>query len=319
LIWIATLAACAGGGSRGPGDASIVEPSPDAAATSCTEKPGALRGKSTHTLRAGGLNRSFIYYAPSGLDSHQPAPLVIVAHGFGMNAEQMYEITQYAALADRERFVVIFPNGQETKGPPWNVGEPDCSTTQGELPLASGDDETFTDLLISFTGSDQCLDRDHVFMTGFSMGAYFANELGCTRNDLRAIAAHSGGSHDLSTCSGSRKAALVLHFEGDALVPYRCGTQTRDRWLRRNGCQASDPDVTEVGGGRCEYYKGCPSDGQVAMCTFQIPDGDRNELYPGHAWSGGSKAGSAAGGTYAIPETASATQLSWEFFKNYAW
>jgi polyhydroxybutyrate depolymerase len=312
------LSAC-GGGRSSPADASVVEPSPDAAVTACDEKPGVLRGKSTQTVTVGRQTRSFIYYAPSGLDPHAPAPVVLVAHGFGMNAEQMYEITQYAALADREQFIVIFPNGQEANGPPWNVGDPDCSTTQGALPLASGDDESFVDAILAFTERDQCVDREHVFMTGFSMGAYFTNELGCTRSEFGAIAPHSGGSHDLTNCKGGRKAALILHFEGDSLVPYRCGTQARDRWLRRNECQASDPAVTAVEGGRCEYYKGCAEGGQVGMCSFTSPGGSRSELYSGHAWSGGSKEGSAGGGQYAISTTASATRLSWEFFEKYAW
>lgn len=312
----ALFTACGGHPPETAADASVVEP--DAATSSCEERPGGLRGKSAHSLKVGRQTRSFTYYAPSSLDPHTPAPVVIVAHGFGMNAEQMYEITQYSALADREQFVVIFPNGQEQNGPPWNVGDPDCTTSQGDLPLASGDDESFIDALLAFAERDQCLDREHVFMTGFSMGGYFSNELGCTRSDLAAIAPHSGGSHDLAGCKGSRKPALVLHFEGDTIVPYRCGTQTRDRWVRRNGCQASDPDVTTVEGGRCEYSKGCAEGGQVALCSFTDSSGT-SVLYPGHAWSGGSKEGSAGGGQYAIPSTESATRLSWEFFKKFAW
>jgi hypothetical protein len=46
-------------------------------------------------------------------------------------------------------------------------------------------------------------------------------------------------------------------------------------------------------------------------------EGTRNETYPGHAWSGGSKLG--MGSSFAIPETASASELSWSFFKLYAW
>jgi hypothetical protein len=41
--------------------------------------------------------------------------------------------------------------------------------------------------------------------------------------------------------------------------------------------------------------------------------GTRNELFPGHARSGGSKQG--AGAAFAIPETESASELSWAFFK----
>ncbi|HKU37982.1 MAG TPA: PHB depolymerase family esterase [Polyangiales bacterium] len=303
-------AACA----SGPAERSDT---PDATSP-CTGKPGRLRGKSTHTLSAGGLARSFVYYAPSGLDADTPAPVVIVAHGFGMDADQMFELTGYPALADRERFVLLFPNGQEPMAP-WNVGDPDCITPMGPLPLARGDDDSFLDAMLEFAANDQCLDREHVFMTGFSMGAYFTNEVGCTRSDIRAISPQAGGSHDLSKCPVQRKPVLVVHFEDDSLVPYRCGTQTRDRWLQQSGCSASDPQVRNVQGGRCEYYRGCEPDGQVGMCSFQTPDGERTERSFGHAWAGGSKSGDAGGGAYAIPETASATELSWEFFKTYAW
>lgn len=291
---------------------------PEAGPAACSGKPGALRGRSMQTVMAGGLNRSFIYYAPASLDPNVAAPVVIIPHGYTMNAEMMFDITRYAAIADRERFIVIFPNGQASGlGAPWNVGAPDCTSTLGILPLASGDDNAFIDALLAFAERDQCLDRNHVFMTGFSMGGYLANETGCMRPDLHAVAPHSGGSHDFASCRVSHKPVLLMHFEGDGLIPYTCGSQARDRWLALNHCQADAPDVTQVQGGRCEYYKGCAADGQVGMCSFTIPSGMRSEAFPGHAWSGGSKDG--MGAPFAIPETASTSELSWAFFKRYAW
>jgi polyhydroxybutyrate depolymerase len=269
---------------------------------------------------AAGLTRSFIYYAPATLDANKPAPLVFVPHGYTMNADQMFDITGYAAIADREGFVVIFPNGQAGGliDGPWNVGAPDCSSSLGLLPLARGDDQMFLDALVSFVDADQCLDAQHVFVTGFSMGGYFANETGCLRPEVRAIAPHSGGSHDLSACASQHKPVLLMHFQGDGLIPYNCGTQARDRWAQRNGCSTDAPEIMPVEGGSCEYYKGCPADGQVAMCSFTLPTGGtRNELYPGHGWAGGSKLG--MGASFAIPETASASELSWAFFKTHAW
>lgn len=286
----------------------------------CTNKPGSLRGKSAQMLMAARLARSFIYYAPVTLDANTPAPLVIVPHGYTMNAEQMFDVTGYAAIADREGFVVIFPNGQ-TGGildGPWNVGAPDCSSSLGLLPVARGDDQKFLDALVSFVDADQCLDTQHVYVTGFSMGGYFANETGCLRPEVRAIAPHSGGSHDLSACASQHKPVLLMHFQEDGLIPYSCGTQARDRWVQRNGCSTEAPEILAVEGGSCEYYKGCPADGQVAMCSFTLPTGGMpNERYPGHGWAGGSKLG--MGVSFAIPETASASELSWAFFKTHAW
>src|SRR5262245_39621145 len=76
--------------------------------TPCVGKAGALRGKSMQTLMAAGLPRSFIHYAPTTLDPNTPAPVVIVPHGFMMTADMMFEITQYSAIADRERIIVLF-------------------------------------------------------------------------------------------------------------------------------------------------------------------------------------------------------------------
>jgi polyhydroxybutyrate depolymerase len=274
------------------------------------------------TLTVAGLTRSFLYYAPTTLRADEPAPVVIIPHGFMMNADMMFEITRYSELADREKIIVLFPNGQPGTAlldGPWNVGMPDCASSLGVLPVAKGDDDAFIDAMLAFADADQCIDRDHVFMTGFSMGGYLANHTGCVRNDVRAVAPHSGGSHDLSMCATKHKPVLVMHFEGDALIPYACGAQARDRWVAFNECQPMAPMVTPVNGGRCEYYAGCQPDGQVGMCSFMVPAGMRPEPYPGHGWSGGSKQGSTGGADYAIPETESATELSWAFFKKYAW
>jgi polyhydroxybutyrate depolymerase len=287
----------------------------------CTGKPGQLRGKSMQTLMAGGLTRTFIYYAPSTLDPNKPVPVVYVPHGYMMTADMMFDITKYSDLADTDQFIVMFPNGQAAVSlldGPWNIGNPDCgSSLAGILPKATGDDQAFVDAMLAFADADQCIDHTHVYMAGFSMGGYFSNETGCLRPDMRAIAPHSGGAPDLSSCASVHKPALIMHFQGDALIPTMCGTQARDRWIAHNGCSPDSPMVMPVEGGSCEYYQGCPSDGQVAMCTFTIPSEAQSATYPGHAWSGGSKAG--MGADYAIPETASATQLSWNFFSTYAW
>jgi hypothetical protein len=60
----------------------------------CDGKPGAVRGKSTQSLRVGDLDRSFIYYAPEGLDPNSPAPLLIVAHGYSVSSDDLFAITR---------------------------------------------------------------------------------------------------------------------------------------------------------------------------------------------------------------------------------
>jgi poly(3-hydroxybutyrate) depolymerase len=315
----------AGGPAAGSGgtvpvtDATQPPPPWPSHEAACTGKPGSVRGKSTQMLMAARLLRSFIYYAPASLDPNKPVPVVIVPHGYTMNADQMFDITRYSDIADREQLIVMFPNGQPSTSVlsgPWNVGNPDCASSLGLLPLASGDDQAFINEMVHFADTDQCIDPQHVYVTGFSMGGYFANETGCLRTEVRAIAPHSGGTHDLGSCKSEHKPVLLMHFQGDGLIPYECGHKARDRWVAKNGCQLAAPDVKIVMGGSCEYYKGCPADGQVGFCSFMIPSGG-NDSFPGHAWSGGSEGG--MGAQFAIPQTESASELSWSFFKQYAW
>jgi poly(3-hydroxybutyrate) depolymerase len=289
----------------------------------CTGKPGMKRGKSKQMVMIGGMQRWYDYYAPSSLDPNTPVPLVLVPHGYFMDADIMYEVTKYAELAEKEKFVVAFPSGAGSTilDAPWNIGTPNptCLATLGFLPMTQNDDQALVDEIIKFADADQCIDHNHVFMTGFSMGGYFTNTTGCNREEIKAIAPHSGGSHDFANCKVKNKPVLLMHFEGDELIPYMCATETRDRWLKLNGCKSEDPDVTMVKGGRCEYFKGCPANGQVAMCTFSPNPPQSDEAFKGHGWSGGYEPQPVGLSGYAIPETESATNLSWEFFKKYAW
>lgn len=270
----------------------------------CADRAGKLRGKSTQMLSVGDVTRSFVYYAPESLKADQPAPLVIAVHGFAMSGETMYTVTGFKELADKEGFVAVFPDGASFASP-WNVG----TGIMGVSATLSGkaDDQAFLDAILEFTDDDQCLDREHVFVTGFSMGGYFSNESGCLRDDLAGIAPHSGGSHDLSACPGSIKPVILFHGEVDGVVSYpNAGLVTRDRWRTRNGC-GSEFDLEMVeSGALCEYYKDCPERAQVALCHFP-------ELE--HKWAGGNDPSY----WYGDPDRASAAQLAWDFWRKYAW
>jgi len=280
-------------------------------APACTGKAGSKRGKSTQMVMAGGVMRSFVYYAPMNLDANKAVPIVIIPHGFTMTGEAMYTITGYDKIADRDGFVAIYPDGEPGSLGPWNVGTGVCGA--GAFVGGAGNDQAFVDAMVAFTEADQCVDHDHVFMTGFSMGGYFSNETGCLRKEIRAIGPHSGGTHSLTSCTVGHKPAIIFHFTTDGLIAYSCGQNARDEWVKHNGCTMDNPMTTMVKGGSCEYYT-CPKDGQVALCSFITPANHATDAFAGHAWSGG-----AAGQAFSISETESAAELGWAFFRKYAW
>jgi polyhydroxybutyrate depolymerase len=154
-----------------------------------------------------------------------------------------------------------------------------------------------------------------VFATGFSMGGYFAHQVGCMRPDVRAVAPHSGGTHPLDSCVTGHVPIIIFHGTADPVIPPGCDdpaatavqgvTPSAKAWAARNGCGTTTTSLT-VDNGTCEVYDGCPADGQVELCTFNAM---------GHCWAGGP----ASSGVYACPNYASSTQLEWQFWKDHAW
>jgi len=275
------------------------------------------RGLTRREVTIDGLRRTYLVYLPASVPPGQPVPLVLVHHGFTMSGQQMHEITDYAALADSEGIALAFPDGQggpESNTAPWNVGSGLCPSFFGAPPTATGDDFAFLDSMKADVAEDQCLDLEHVFVTGFSMGGYFSHHVGCMRPDIRAIAPASGGTNDLSQCITGNTPVIIFHGSSDALIPPGCNdpnalpvlgvTPAADAWAQKNGCSMTTT-TRSVEGGTCYHYEGCPADGQVELCTFAM----------GHCWAGGA----ASAGIYSCPTNASATLLEWQFFKQYAW
>jgi poly(3-hydroxybutyrate) depolymerase len=207
----------------------------------------------------------------------------------------MQSVTGFADVADEEGFVVAFPEGTGSLAP-WNVGPGVCAP--GNLANGNGDDFAFLDAMIDAIAASQCIDRERVFVTGFSMGGYFSNHVGCAHSDsVRAVAPHSGGTYT-GSCDGGPIPVLILHGSADGLINIGCGTQARDEWVARNGC-SSEFDIVPVAGGGCQQHRDCPPGGQVTLCVF---DG------MAHGWAGGS-------GTYGGGKSyEDATRLVWDFF-----
>ncbi len=313
------MAAC---GSRGA--ATTFDAGPDAIAELPVDAPpdaqtcgtrSDRRGLTHRTAMVDGVARTYLVYLPADAPTTR-LPLVMVFHGYTMSGQDMYDVTQYAALADSEHIAVAFPDGQggpDSLGAPWNVGANVCPSYEGVTPIATGDDFGFMDAMVADVLTDQCLDTAHEFVTGFSMGGYFAHEVACSRSDIRGVAPHSGGTHVLDACTGTIKPIMIFHGDSDAVIPAGCddpdspaviGVEpSATAWAARNGCAMTTTTQT-IDNGTCKYFDGCPANGQVAFCSF---------VGMGHCWAGAPQS------LYGCPAYASATQLEWAFWKQYAW
>ncbi len=154
-----------GADDASPGDTSASDP-PDGASGSptgessneggrCAPAMTGMRGLTMQTAMVGGMARTYLMYLPPSLDPGTPAPLVFVFHGSTMTGQQMHDITQYANLADRESFAVVFPDGEGAPIylAPWNVENPGQTVCgSGQLINATGDDFGFMDAMKATVG-----------------------------------------------------------------------------------------------------------------------------------------------------------------------
>jgi poly(3-hydroxybutyrate) depolymerase len=251
----------------------------------CTGKSGA---SGNDTRNWNGVN--YLVHFPSNLDPNEPVPLVFVAHGFTMSGPVMQRLTGFDAIADREGFVVVYPDG-DGGATPWNVGPGACAPgSLVDAPFA--DSFAYLDAMRASVEEDQCIHPKQIFVTGFSMGGYFSNNVGCQRGNefARSVGPHSGGTYP-GVCPGAPVPIFIMHGANDGFIDVNlCGKGARDFWIERNGCD-NDFEMRPTPGGNCEWYNGCDENGQTVYCEY---------TGVAHSWAG---------------ENASAAV--WDFFKTY--
>lgn len=174
------------------------------------------------SIDSGGLTRSYHRYVPASLPEGA-RPLVIALHPSFSNSLRFHDTStegSWDTLADSEGFFVVYPNGTDKAswsgtGPlPKTYWDANGDGTNDATSLAwnsfsyldeSGmsvpgpgvDDIGFLAAVIDDMAAHYNVDRDRVYVTGFSNGAMMANTLAIARSDL--IAANgpvSGGWAD---------------------------------------------------------------------------------------------------------------------------
>ena len=110
LFLLALLPACTPG--RSIRDTNIRAPAPPVVTIPAGLGPGDREG----SLPSGGANRTFLLHLPPHFDGKTPLPLVLVLHGGGGNAEGAARMTGFSREADREGFMVVYPNGSGRLG-----------------------------------------------------------------------------------------------------------------------------------------------------------------------------------------------------------
>jgi polyhydroxybutyrate depolymerase len=208
------------------------------------------------TISINGVSRTFLAQFPDT----KPAPLVIVLHGNTQSGADMATRTLWPAVAKRQRFGVIFPDGLNHA---WADLRPDTKRA-GRAPPKGTDDFAFITKLIEKYVADGSADPKRIYVTGISNGGAMTMTLVCARADLFAAAASVIAilmDESASACQPSRPVPmLMMNGTHDPLIPYQGGRgssrfaaegfwsaeKTLVFWRRTNGCEEKDAAVTDL-------------------------------------------------------------------------
>ena len=268
--------------------------------------PGTVRPGTTAQLTVavppwsadGARTRDYWLHVPADYAPGRRTPLVLAFHGGGGTGLGTEHATGLSAVADREGFLVAYPQGlrqDHGRTPPgWNASGPSD-------PLANGiDDGLYVSDVLTALQADYCVDPARIAATGISNGGSMTGYLACVlAGRIAGFAPVEGVFFQIpGGCHPSRPAAILdVHVLTDPVAP-SAGVPSRGSpdyyalaipaWLRgwafRDGCIGSsrplDDSATIAGAPRTanvtgEQWADCPAGVTVAGLGF--PSG-------GHSW-----------------------------------
>jgi poly(hydroxyalkanoate) depolymerase family esterase len=268
--------------------------------------------------------RGYKLYVPSTYRG-EAVPLVVMLHGCTQSPDDFAAGTRMNALAEEHGVLVVYPgqtpaaNAQKC----WNWFSPgDQERDQGEPALIAG--------ITRQVMRDHAIDPARVYVAGLSAGGAAAAIMGATYPDLyAAIGVHSGlacgAARDIpSAFAAMRQGAATPSRSDDGgrrIVPTIVFHADQDGTVNpRNGDQViAQAKAAAAAGLQARTERGQVPGGHAYSRTLHTDPGGKPILEQwvvhggGHAWSGGSTAGS-----YTDPRGPDASREMFRFFLDHA-
>ncbi|MDP3909361.1 MAG: PHB depolymerase family esterase [Gemmatimonadales bacterium] len=285
-------------------------------------------------LRVDGRTRRYIAHLPPHARAGAPLPVVIVLHGGGGSGRGMQPMVRTDGLADREGFIVVYPDGTGRWGRrllTWNAGS--CCGYARDRQV---DDVGFIRALLDDLSRRTPVDTRRVYATGLSNGGMMAYRLGAEAGDrIAAIAPVSGGTVVDSLRSPRPIPILHIHSVDDPRALYGGGlgppfpyTNARvmhphmdsviARWVAFDRCPR-EPNVGETVRGR----PGTPAATHTATPHVYGPCAAGSEVVllkltgAGHVWPGAAEQ-SWQEHVGAATDVIDANTVIWRFFQRFS-
>lgn len=268
----------------------------------------------TYSNKAG--SRTYKLFVPSSYHQGQPLPLVVMLHGCTQSPDDFAAGTRMNFIAEEQNCLVVYPAQLSGANPSkcWNwFRATDQRRDEGEPSLIAG--------ITRRVMQEYSVDPKRVFVAGLSAGGAAAAVMGATYRDLyAAVGIHSGLAYGAATDMPSAFAAMRQGDKGGRQIAAGGPIPTiifhgdRDTTVHPDNGALVVEHAIGATKTRKKVHRGQMPGGHGYTRTTHT-DGEREILEhwnihgAGHAWSGGSPAGS-----YTDPEGPDATKEMLRFF-----
>lgn len=239
------------------------------------------------TLVTGGLQRTYSVHLPYDYEATE-SPVVIMLHEAGASGESVKFRTSFDLDADAYKMMAVYPNATSD----WAYG---CGCTEAEAD--SVDDVQFLLDMIDELDADYGIDRDSVFLVGYSEGGLMAQKAVCDASDSFAALATVAATMSEPVAAACEPATnirfLMIQGTEDDDFPWEGLDQGAESllaadtvlgfWAEKNGCGER---LESVYLGADSYFQfevfregfdACPDNGEAIMLRMEDA---------GHGWPG---------------------------------
>lgn len=272
------------------------------------QKPGDYNLK----MDVDGHTREYKLHLPPQYDGKTKLPVVHFYHFLFSNSDESEEWTRLSQKADKEGFIVVYPNGR-----PWLPKESVGVELRQWSLYKDGNDLKFAGKLMDTVEQQLAADKGRVYVAGYSNGGMMAHEVAATMpHRVAAMACVSGCQTGKEPAPKEGVSTLLIHGTKDMLVPtegrqwwtniglpeFRSTSFSQNFWRQANGTTESkteqiSPRITR------EQFVNPRTGNEVVQYTMKDY---------GHCWPG---ADTATFGPHC--REIDATDIVWDFFKRH--
>ena len=263
-------------------------------AVGCSMMLQAAKVNKFFNINVNGQTRKYLLYVPNNVKDS--APLVMSLHGAGGVVAVDSHDPDFNAIADKDGFIVAYPQGLQTTFPGLGGMQAPGWTSTGEENF----DTDFLKAVVEDIDAKYPLDRQRLYCCGFSNGGMMTYVMANTCSHIfAAFAAISGypiNEFHLHHCSERPVPFLHIHGKADDFVKYSLVPNIIDNMVARNGANPVPTTTTKSGKYTKNVFEAC--EGSFPIVFYEI-DGMGHSPFTNNTEDGNS------------------SQTMWNFFKQY--